>query len=253
MEYFYGRRSSQGFYHARASSLHFERASLVLLIVALLRVGHLGSVVSASALDFGGGRYAPRCEPIKVSMCMDMRYNMTQMPNYVGKYNLLVTFVIFVFFCCSRLCFCLSLPVCLSWSLYLSFSHIIMSFCFCLPLRFNIEYLHFTILSFSGLINMPTFFCMYNHKVSKYIGSKRHTQVSKRLFRHYVGKPSPVDFNVIYRFTNIRSCIYSFSAVYFYGDFISSPINHFIIFQTAAFPQAYFLHSRTRLVYIISE
>ncbi|RUS86174.1 hypothetical protein EGW08_006068 [Elysia chlorotica] len=69
-----------------ASSLHFgRRVSLVMLVAALLGIDRIGVVDSASALDFGSGRYAPRCEPIKVSMCADMRYNMTQMPNFAGQ------------------------------------------------------------------------------------------------------------------------------------------------------------------------
>lgn len=64
-----------------------ERLSMLPFLVTLLLlvIYHVGAVDSSSALDFGGGRYAPRCEPIRVSMCKSMRYNMTQMPNFAGQ------------------------------------------------------------------------------------------------------------------------------------------------------------------------
>ncbi|GFO03677.1 frizzled-9-like [Plakobranchus ocellatus] len=58
-----------------------------MLTVAFVMFGlyFIGAADSASTLDFGGGRYAPRCEPIKISMCKSMRYNMTRMPNLAGQ------------------------------------------------------------------------------------------------------------------------------------------------------------------------
>ncbi|GFR97729.1 frizzled-9-like [Elysia marginata] len=88
MEYHYcGAKQEFHDYYLNMSSIRFKRASMLTLVVTLLVIHFSGAVDSASALDFGSGRYAPRCEAIKVSMCKDMRYNMTQMPNFAGQDN----------------------------------------------------------------------------------------------------------------------------------------------------------------------
>ena len=97
------------------SSAHFTRRFMLTVAVALLGVNHIDVVGSTSALDFGGGRYAPRCEPIKLSMCTDMRYNMTQMPNFAGELCFREGIFFVTFYLHSH-----SLPLCLSFTIFKS-------------------------------------------------------------------------------------------------------------------------------------
>jgi len=46
--------------------------------------GHSAAVAAAAAAGGYKGRSAGRCERITIPLCMDMKYNMTRMPNLVG-------------------------------------------------------------------------------------------------------------------------------------------------------------------------
>jgi len=45
---------------------------------------HAAAVAAAAAAGGYKGRSAGRCERITIPLCLDMKYNMTRMPNLVG-------------------------------------------------------------------------------------------------------------------------------------------------------------------------